>query len=142
VSGRVRLTRGRLLAAGLAAGAPLALGPLRPSWHLLVERRPPEARLAALVGGGAPAIGSEFLRSRPDEAEPALLVAALAEGVPGGATAIAGAGEWELRAILSARSTDDFAAGRTVMLRGWILSETEARLCALAVLVPRRGRLF
>jgi len=37
------------------------------------------------------------------------------------------------RAQLAARVREDFAAGRIVMLDGWMLSATEARLCALAL---------
>lgn len=33
---------------------------------------------------------------------------------------------------------DDFACGKTVQLNGWILSETEARLCALVAVCDRR----
>jgi hypothetical protein len=37
------------------------------------------------------------------------------------------------RAQLTARVRGDFAAGRIVVLEGWMLSATEARLCALAL---------
>ena len=33
----------------------------------------------------------------------------------------------------------DYAAGRTVILSGWVLSVSEARLCALAALEPDEG---
>ena len=36
-----------------------------------------------------------------------------------------------LRHRLDARVRDDFASGTTVRLDGWVLSRTEARLCAL-----------
>ena len=39
-----------------------------------------------------------------------------------------------LRAAMQARQRDDFANGRTVNVAGWMLSQTEARLCALAFL--------
>jgi hypothetical protein len=37
----------------------------------------------------------------------------------------------ELTSRLSARVCADFASGSTVRLDGWILSRTEARVCAL-----------
>ncbi len=40
-----------------------------------------------------------------------------------------------MRAYLNARIRDDFAAGRTMLLDGWVLSITEARQCALFSLV-------
>lgn len=41
-----------------------------------------------------------------------------------------------LEARLAAAISDDFAAGRTVVVDGWMLSRTEARLYALATVVP------
>ena len=35
------------------------------------------------------------------------------------------------RRSIEDRIRDDFAAGRTVLIAGWVLSETEARQCAL-----------
>jgi len=44
----------------------------------------------------------------------------------------AGAGGWGGRApSLAAKVRSDFAAGRTLLLNGWVLSATEARQCAL-----------
>lgn len=43
------------------------------------------------------------------------------------------AGRWALK--LAARSKRDFEQLRVVQVDGWVLSRTEARLCALAVLV-------
>ena len=42
--------------------------------------------------------------------------------------------ESEIRRKLSRRIYQDFAAGRTLKLDGWLLSVAEARLCALAAL--------
>jgi hypothetical protein len=39
-----------------------------------------------------------------------------------------------IRARLSAVIRDDFATERTIRLDGWLVSETEARLCALAAM--------
>ena len=40
-----------------------------------------------------------------------------------------------LRQALAAGRTRDFASGDTVIIDGWILARTEARLCALAAIV-------
>lgn len=40
----------------------------------------------------------------------------------------------DLRARLKARTSDDFQTGRTVQVKGWLLGETEARLCSLTAL--------
>jgi hypothetical protein len=38
---------------------------------------------------------------------------------------------WIRRRSIEEQVRDDFAAGRTVVVSGWVLSETEARQCAL-----------
>jgi hypothetical protein len=38
---------------------------------------------------------------------------------------------WIERQSIEEQIRDDFAAGRTVVVNGWVLSETEARQCAL-----------
>ena len=42
-----------------------------------------------------------------------------------------------IRARLSSIIRDDFAAERTLRLDGWLVAETEARLCALAALTAQ-----
>jgi hypothetical protein len=138
VSSRRGLTRGAFVGAVLAAGA--ALAPLRP-WRVLVETEP--RTLAARLRGQLPdpvaarAIGAEYVRTRPGEATTAALVDAIAHSVPGGLDVLSTASDRALSALLAERTRTDFAEGKTVVLRRWILSETEARLCALCV---SRGR--
>lgn len=43
---------------------------------------------------------------------------------------------WRKRQSLAERISSDFAAGRTVVVNGWLLSTTEARQCALFSLLP------
>jgi hypothetical protein len=38
---------------------------------------------------------------------------------------------WNPRGSIESQIQDDFAAGRTVLVNGWVLSATEARQCAL-----------
>ena len=82
----------------------------------------------------AASVGEEYLRLHPTEDDDDQLVRRLA-GERSREV------EWErlaasdpaaFRESVRARHREDFAAGRTVTLRGWVLSETEARLCALA----------
>ncbi len=40
----------------------------------------------------------------------------------------------EITASLRSRMSEDFSAGRTIEVRGWVLSELEAELCCLAAL--------
>lgn len=64
----------------------------------------------------ARAIGAAYLRAYPDDP-----------------LADAHAAAYLARSQLAARVRDDFAAGRVVMLDRWMLSVTEARLCALTL---------
>jgi hypothetical protein len=64
----------------------------------------------------ARAIGATYLRAYPNDT---LADACAVAGCP--------------RPQIAARVRDDFAAGRVVMLDGWMLSVTEARLCALTL---------
>jgi hypothetical protein len=80
----------------------------------------------------AAALGAAYLRQAPEEAEAASLIARLFPGV-----AAATLEHWPdgaLRATLARRLAEDFAQSRTVMLQGWILSRSEARLFAAAAL--------
>ena len=79
----------------------------------------------------ARALGQLYRRQHPEEDNPALLTRLALSGL-----APLGAGTQhpaaaELASRLEARVRDDFAHGLTVQLDGWILSRTEARLCAL-----------
>ena len=75
------------------------------------EARDPGELLRLLGPDAVREIGRAYRASTPAEAGAEALVAALA----------------------AARATpaEDFAAGRTVVVRGWVLSATEARRCAL-----------
>ena len=92
---------------------------------------------AALAGffedrRSAASVGEEYLRLHPTEDDDAQLVRRLAGGREAEWERLAASDPAAFRERVRARHRDDFAAGRTVALRGWVLSETEARLCALA----------
>jgi hypothetical protein len=95
-------------------------------------KRAPRETLATTTGwsprarASAARIGEAYLEDHPEEAQPALLARLLRE-----------AGLEEAPGPTSrarARIREDFERGRTVQVDGWVLSRTEARLCALTAL--------
>ena len=136
-----RTSRRRFLAGAAAVAVPVALAPLKP-WRALYEVTGPEGAAARLAGvlrarRGARVLGRHALEAldRPRSRE---LAAQVVATLPGGASALASASDDELRALLATGAREDFAAERTVRCGGWVLSATEARLCALAALDARR----
>jgi hypothetical protein len=127
------LTRRRFLLLGAVTGAGLGLLrlPFRPD---LTE--PAEQRLARLFAhlDSAQTVGQEYLSAVPAEAGARTLVELVTRGMPNRSGMLRAATEDELRAFFALRVSEDFARQRTVDLSGWILSLTEARLCALAAL--------
>lgn len=90
-----------------------------------------ESLLAVLSDpAGARDIGRAYLQQVPSEANGRQLVSLIAERYPRGMAAQVHVDE--VREYLSNLAREDFAHGRTVELNGWVLSRTEARLCALA----------
>lgn len=77
-------------------------------------------------------VGGEYLRCVPIEADKARLVSLICNG--DGAPALVERTPEAIREWTRAKIRDDFGAGRIVQIGGWILSETEARLCALSAL--------
>jgi len=87
-------------------------------------------RLIALTdSAGANNIGRQYLAAHAHEAAPDVLLAAIA--TTASVDWSAHVSERQLRARIRSAVEDDFARGQTVTLDGWILSVTEARLCAL-----------
>jgi hypothetical protein len=77
-------------------------------------------------------IGQHYLRRVPEEADPDLLSELILSDLPWNASI-----ETNLRALIRERVGRDFAEDRVVRLGQWMLSQTEGRLCALALLVNR-----
>lgn len=73
-------------------------------------------------------LGRRYLATRPQEDDPARLRALL--GLTGSLDPSRPGGAAE-RSDLRRRARDDYAAGRTVQINGWVVSRTEARQCAL-----------
>jgi hypothetical protein len=106
------------------------------------DRRPTLAQ--ALVGfysdpASAARIGRAVLAAVPAEATAEAVVAALAGDRRAELEALAASDPGALRALLQKQHRSDFEDGRTVSIDGWVLSRTEARLCAVAALAGRAG---
>lgn len=126
------LSRRALLRLAATAGVTLLLGgrgSQASQSHLLGQR------LRALLphDAAAVALGTAYLAQVPGEASAERLVAALTDGPRG--VPVARLEPRGLGAHLARRIRADFGAGRTVVVRGWIVSRTEARLAALAVVL-------
>jgi hypothetical protein len=80
-------------------------------------------------------VGLEYLRSVPSEANVSLLVELLCSFDREQHAAFAQTDRQKLRELLLLRQRQDFEDERVVNVRGWLLSKTECRLCALAALI-------
>lgn len=104
------------------------------------ERRrldPPAVRLAGLFvhQDSAVQVGRAYLQTFPGEADAERLVSQLCASDPLKHRTLLDAGSKRCVELLALTHRQDFEKGRTVKVDGWILSETEARLCALATLL-------
>jgi hypothetical protein len=119
-----------------------SFGLARPARALaeLGESRAPNSLASKLAGffsrkESAVLVGREYLRCAPREADVRLLVDLICSFQEERRAELASADMAKLRELLLLRQRQDFGEGRTVHVHGWILSETEARLCALADLI-------
>jgi hypothetical protein len=125
----LRLTRRGFLA-GLAAGVVGAAVGLRLYWS--GARTPVGAeRLASTLShtDSAVRLGRRYLEGAPEEANAGRLIALIGTQPAGGESDAA------LRERLQTCIRQDFIDGTTVAVDGWLLSLTEARLCALVSLL-------
>lgn len=83
----------------------------------------------------AAAIGNRYLAATPSEADPHTLAMLIAR-TPQATARLLHADPSALRRLLAVQQRSDFRAGNTVTIDGWVLSQTEARLCALVALTP------
>ncbi|HUX84400.1 MAG TPA: hypothetical protein VMV20_04155 [Chitinophagaceae bacterium] len=67
-------------------------------------------------------LGKQYLNQHPAESSRNLLEKELREGISGNGD--------QISRDLSSKIRQDFQGGRTVLLEGWILSQTESRQCA------------
>jgi len=131
------MKRRRLLGALALGGTVWAAwaGPAR-AWLPAAADRTAAARLLAVLGrpDSAAAVGRAYLASHPAAADRDGLAARLDQAVRCQNCDPARARTDQLRAALAGQIRADFAAARVVMVEGWVLSESEARLCGLAAL--------
>ena len=95
------------------------------------------ARLTALLAHSESAnvIGGAYLLKYPQEANVDTLLDQIAARIVARDVGLLSTTDQHLREQLDGVVRADFAADRIVKLRGWVLSATEARLCALAALL-------
>jgi hypothetical protein len=125
-----------LFSAGVAAFifAQTKLTGLIPAWggrqaHL-------STRIAALFSHqeSAQVIGLAYLQRYAQGADSQVLLNQILLNMANSAEGLLLAGDAELKALLQGRIRQDFADDNVVKLHGWILSTTEAQLCALSTL--------
>lgn len=87
--------------------------------------------LLAPVSDAAAHLGRAYLATVPTEADRTSLLRALERDIPGLRETTAGGRIDDTRTLLRARIADDYRNGRIAEPDGWIISQTEARLCAL-----------
>lgn len=106
------------------------------AWLAPAGGRPTEARLLAVLArrDSAAVVGRAYLAGYPTEADRDRLAARLDQALRCQDCDPARARVDQLRAALARQIRADFAAARVVRVDGWVLSETEARLCGLAAL--------
>jgi hypothetical protein len=94
-------------------------------------------QLAALLAHpqSAKVIGIEYLRAYPGEADMDMLLDLIVSQLGASDAGLFASAEHQLRERLDTSIRADFAADRIVKLHGWVLSATEARLCALIALL-------
>lgn len=83
--------------------------------------------------GSGVAVGRRYLACHPEEAETGRLLAKLDGGLRRAAGRPASS-QASLRRLIRIAVAQDFGAGRMIPVDGWMLAETEVRLCALAAL--------
>lgn len=132
ITGSIAMATRRSFVVLAVAGAALSLG------GSIGVLRPPEdvldRKLASLYrhADAAKAIGQHVNKTVPTERD--VLRARLLTDLGLEPQSIMSLDLEVLRRRLAAKISNDFAREKTVAVEGWVLSETEARLCALAAM--------
>lgn len=82
----------------------------------------------------ASVIGQEYLRIAPKEAHKTVLLDLMCQGSLSNQERLLVSDIPAARSVLQEWIRKDFELGRTVLVNGWFLSQTETRLCALTAL--------
>jgi hypothetical protein len=89
-------------------------------------------------------LGIEYLNSAPEEADLYKIVDLICPNNSAKYVQLAHANSHQAHAIIVGWQREDFELGRIVNVAGWLLSETEARICALTALTrsfPERDEM-
>jgi len=136
-----RISRRSFLATWVYLGG---LGFMPPGWalrrpHAIIPSDPLASKLVSFFvhEDSAKMVGLEYLRSAPLERDVCLLVDLICSFRFDRRTRLLQADAEKFREILLHQKQQDFECDRTVNVRGWILSQTEVRLCALTALAWR-----
>lgn len=113
----------------IAAGIPLGKSLFRPSVNKEAIARPQFLSYLSDIDT-AREIGIAYREQVSDESGQDKLVDLLLEGVPEEALSDASDSS-SVQKVLAKKIRQDFEAGRTVVIKGWVLAVTEARQCAL-----------
>lgn len=115
-----------LSAAGVLLVPPLVLAGCSPE-NKYLRYAVPQSLLSGCDTAALIEIGRAYLEMFPEEKERSVLSALIMRGLP--------AGSDNFSAELMARITEEFQNGQVVEVKGWLLSLTETRQCALYFLV-------
>ncbi len=77
-------------------------------------------------------IGQKYLRTAPEEAHKRVLLDLICRGSASNQAQLLVSDVPTTRSVLQEWIRKDFELGRTVLVNGWMLSQTETRLCALS----------
>jgi len=84
----------------------------------------------------AASIGRQYLAQYPAEVDADGLLGEFLAAAPDVQAAMEAGDAAAVRQAVFSRYRDDYSASRTVSIDGWLFSETEARICALAAMCP------
>lgn len=87
------------------------------------------------VKESAKVIGRKYLEGTPEEADIEVLVHSLCRHSAQDFQLLQTADSSKIKQIIREQHQKDFEFGRTLVVNGWILSETETRLCALSAMI-------
>jgi hypothetical protein len=131
------MQRRRFLRLGAASGLWIGWPARAQGWFAPARPPQPADRLTAVFRQrtSAAAVGRAYLAGHPGEAGIDHLVIELGNALRRWDCEPDRADRITLRAAMSRLFKEDFARNRVVKVDGWVLSLSEARLCALAALV-------
>lgn len=126
--GRRRFLRIALVGAGTTLGSGVLW------WRYTSARERHVLRMGAWVSTSQDAqdLGRAYFAIQPEEESEDTLIRLLSADLD---VSVFGMNDGELRLVSRARMRRDFEEGNTVLVRGWVFSRTELRLCGLAALL-------